>query len=362
MQTIYLDISNKLVVPTIYAKQGDVGRRFEVFLTDSGLPYVPASGSAFSVWYSGASGEGNYTDIGDKSAFSVNGNKVAVELITQMFAVDGEGLLCLVLNGSDGSQIASWNIKYVVESIPGAMSEQANAYYTAFSRAVENLPYPDESLSVKGKAADAAAVGKALEGKAPAGYGLGANPIGVTESTIDATVLNGWYAFVPNTFITLCNITFRYGHLRVDNFDGNTARQTLYILSGKNIVLRRERSGGVFGEWECENPPMEVGVEYRTTERHNGKVVYAKLVNCGAMPTSNATKQVVYLTDAYATEIVRHSAYIRTDYDSLVFSLPYTLNQVNWCVQAIGKNAINLYASYDASGYTAYVTVWYTKD
>ena len=84
MQTIYLDISNKGVIQTIYAKQGDVGRKFEVILNDSGLPYVHTSGSAFSVWYSGTSGEGNYTDIGDKSAFSVNGNKVAVELISQM--------------------------------------------------------------------------------------------------------------------------------------------------------------------------------------------------------------------------------------------------------------------------------------
>lgn len=166
MQTIYLDISNKGVIPAIYAKQGDVGRKFEVFLTDSGLPYVPASGSAFSVWYSGASGEGNYTDIGDKSAFSVNGNKVAVELISQMLLSDGDGVLSLALNDPNGNQISTWNIPYVCESVPGANSEEAKSYYTAFSKAVEDLPYPDDSLSVPGKAADAAAVGTALAGKA----------------------------------------------------------------------------------------------------------------------------------------------------------------------------------------------------
>ena len=131
---------------------------------------------------------------------------------------------------------------------------------------------------------DAMAISSAF---APAGYGLGSNSPGVTESTIDGTVLNGWYAFVPTAFITLCNITFRYGHLHVDNFDGNAARQTLYIINGNNIVLRRERSGGVWGEWECENPPMEVGVEYRTTKRYNGRAVFCKLVDVGTLP--NAT-------------------------------------------------------------------------
>lgn len=169
MQTIYLDISNKGVISTIYAKQGDVGRKFEVFLTDSGFPYVPASGSAFSVWYSGASGEGNYTDIGDKSSFSVNGNKVAVEMISQMLLNDGDGVLSLALNDPNGNQISTWNIPYVCESVPGANSEEAKSYYTAFSKAVEGLPYPDTSLSVHGKAADAAAVGTALAGKASAG-------------------------------------------------------------------------------------------------------------------------------------------------------------------------------------------------
>ena len=139
MQTIYLDISNKGVVPTIYAKQGDVGRKFEVVFTDSGLPYVFPEGLALSVWYSGASGEGNYTDIGDKSAFSVNGNKVTVEMITQMLLNDGDGIMSLVLNSADGNQIGSWNIPYICEPVPGFGSEEAEEYYTAFSNAVSKL-------------------------------------------------------------------------------------------------------------------------------------------------------------------------------------------------------------------------------
>ena len=36
---------------------------------------------------------------------------------------------------------------------------------------------------------------------------------------------------------------------------------------------------GVWTPWEWQNPSMEVGVEYRTTERWNGKPIYRKLVN-----------------------------------------------------------------------------------
>ena len=170
MQTIYLDISNKGVVPTVYAKQNDVGRKFAVILTDSGLPYIPEIGSVFSVWYKGASGEGNYTDIGNKSAFSLNGNKVEVEMIVQMLSAHGDGILCLTLNSPDGNQISSWNIPYMCEMVPGSESEKAEEYYTAFSKALEELSYPDETLSISGKAADSAAVGKSLAKKADISY------------------------------------------------------------------------------------------------------------------------------------------------------------------------------------------------
>lgn len=40
----------------------------------------------------------------------------------------------------------------------------------------------------------------------------------------------------------------------------------------------RNLLGGEWGEWEFSNPPMYSGVEYRTTERWNGKAVYTKLI------------------------------------------------------------------------------------
>lgn len=44
----------------------------------------------------------------------------------------------------------------------------------------------------------------------------------------------------------------------------------------------------VWGEWEYENHPMYLGVEYRTTERYLGKPVYVKAVDFGNAPASGS--------------------------------------------------------------------------
>ena len=159
MQTIELDLAMRRIVPLLHAKQNDVGKKVAVVLTDNGAAYSVPGDAVFSVWYSGASGDGNYTAIDGRSAFSVSGNTVAVELITQMLQNKGPGQLCLLMNKADGTQLGLWNIPYFVEEIPGTGSKEATAYYTAFAKAVEDLPYPDTSLTVPNKAADSKVVG-----------------------------------------------------------------------------------------------------------------------------------------------------------------------------------------------------------
>lgn len=294
MQTIYLDISNKGVVPVVYAKQRDVGRKFQVVLTDSGLPYTIPSGSVFSVWYSGKSGEGNYTGIGDHSAFVVSENKVLVEMITQMLSNSGDGILCLSLNESNGNQIGFWNIPYLCESVPGIDSNEAEAYYTAFSEAVANLPYPDTSLSVPGKAADAAATGAALSEKLP----------GIESASF------------PGCFYRTVN-----------------------------------------GVTEWFNPPMVPGEEYRTTERWNGKPVYAWLIDAGALP--NASTKTVYFSNSAST--VDEVIYCGGSTNGGM-SLPHVVASTTASVYLDnGRGYVNLITGVDRSASTAKILVKYTK-
>lgn len=142
MQVINLDLSVKGIIPLLQAKQGDVGRKFQAVITDGGTAYEIPTGTTLSVWYSGTSGEGNYSEIGldddflrSRSAFTISGNTVTVELVAQMLSCAGGGTMCLVMNSAEGEQIATWNIPYIVEKIPGANSEGAKQYYTAYAQA-----------------------------------------------------------------------------------------------------------------------------------------------------------------------------------------------------------------------------------
>ena len=181
MQTINLHIYKQTIVPVLFAKQGDVGRKFKAVLTDGTAGYTIPADTVFSVWFSGASGEGNYSAIDGRSAFAISGNTVEVELITQMLNNKGQGVLCLVMNNTDGTQIGTWNIPYEVEAVPGMGSAAAQQHFTALSEvaaaaaasaaraeaAAKKLTI-DDTLSKTGQAADANAVGEkvtAIEGR-----------------------------------------------------------------------------------------------------------------------------------------------------------------------------------------------------
>jgi hypothetical protein len=68
------------------------------------------------------------------------------------------------------------------------------------------------------------------------------------------------------------------------------ASLTGYSYGGTAIT--RCKNAGVWGAWEWVNPPMMLGVEYRTTERYLGKPVYVKAVDCGNLPAPGSTKNV----------------------------------------------------------------------
>lgn len=73
----------------------------------------------------------------------------------------------------------------------------------------------------------------------------------------------------------------------------------------------------VDGEKEWLNPPMMEGVEYRTTERHNGLPVYAKLVITGVPANGNELSiDDVYSADYQTVDI---SATYRKVVDTYMF-------------------------------------------
>ena len=137
MQTFNLDLTKKEIVPLLNVKQKDVGKKISVSITDNGKEYTIPTGASFSVWFSGKSGDGHYDKIGNKSAFSVSGSTVTIELILQMLNNPGIHSMCLVMNNASGEQIGLWNIPYFVEALPGANSEPATKYFENLEAAQE---------------------------------------------------------------------------------------------------------------------------------------------------------------------------------------------------------------------------------
>lgn len=376
MQTINLDISVKSIIPLLHAKQADVGRKFKVVLSDGGKAYPLPGGAAVSVWYSGASREGNYTDVGANSAVTVSGDEIVVEMIAQMLANYGVGTMCIVIHTAGGDQLGTWNIPYMVEPLPGMGSESAKAYFTAFSKAVENLPYPDASLSVQGKAADAASVGAALATKAPAGYGLGGHAKTIYDW--NTAMLNGWYRDAGNAANSPFAGAFTFG------FASNYAEdcvQNVYARGGYgedckilHAIRMYDADNKAWGAWEYVNPPMNAGVEYRTTERWNGKAVYARLIDCGYLPANSmqyvnlgSINQTGIVGVVGCTAVAINPSYSNSDFSTLPAfyegtQLIASADLTATTIDGVQSHAIRVVTGFDWSAYKAYATIRYTKD
>ena len=140
---------------------------------------------------------------------------------------------------------------------------------------------------------------------------------------------------------TLWKYTSNYGFLTADNYSGVKAIKTYY--------------GGTWNAWEWENPPMEPDVEYRTTERHNGKEVYTKLVQFGALP--NAAEKIVTCMPQNANMIEAVGYASGSTYNVLIPGYK--------SIESMGSTRSNgtlwISTTNDMSAYNAWITIKYTK-
>lgn len=125
-------------------------------------------------------------------------------------------------------------------------------------------------------------------GAAPAGYGLGTTAKKLSNTKLDSVLSNGWYCFDSGSGIENAPQDFP-SMLFVENFyNTGWCKQTITLVGHAKTKIVRSRHKGTWGEWEYENPLMELGKEYRTTERWQDKAVYTKLVSFGAMPNKGS--------------------------------------------------------------------------
>lgn len=128
---------------------------------------------------------------------------------------------------------------------------------------------------------------------APSGYGLGGNPSAniTTLEELDVVRGSGWYTFA-RTGTTINGVYLNYALVKFDTHSADQAWQELRPVNTQT-VLKRFYYYGTWSEWECENPPMVAGVEYRTTERCNGRPIFKKLIAYNVTSQIGSTSTIV---------------------------------------------------------------------
>lgn len=192
------------------------------------------------------------------------------------------------------------------------------------------------------------------DNKAPAGHGLGGS--GAYVDNLDTLKTTGVYTFTHgatgNPFSGWGGIVevsvSKTGIKQVvtcNTKNGVSARRLMYLDSNKTT----------WEDWEWVNPPMVLGTEYRTTKRHNGKVVYAKAISIGKMPVSSARyDNLVTGVDEVVDYIFTMSSYQER----------YTNNSH---VKTLGRNTsagsvfAEIVTDVNISSFDAYLTISYTK-
>lgn len=251
-------------------------------------------------------------------------------------------------------------------ALDAGYSGSEEAFNTAMAKAPDAVLYTAQSLSDAQKAQARGNINAA-----PGGFGYGDtlasidinNDEAAFNSALDA-LLSGLENYVAKQI--------RFANYPVGGQKGGTFVGTLYkhdatyaVLYGSSYdggTIQKRKLAGAWQPWEWVNPPMELGVEYRTTERYLGKPVYAKLIPCETMP-ANST-YTAYIDNADEAHVINAivSAHIYSISDS-----QYANESIVYIVggRALGggneQSYITLKNNYAGTGIGYNVLVKYTK-
>lgn len=190
MQKIRIDFDNPGLPQHISAVENDSQSRFfQATLYENGKAYTAPAGSTYSIMYRGfgPQNQGWYDSIndgaGNRAACAVSGNVVTCEIARQALQVPGHVSIVLCVTTGKGYMLKSWPIECDCKNdrYDSTVEIQSFFYVTQISneswtqaiQAVENLKNTiDPTLSVEGKAADAAKVGEAVNAEAERAKGV----------------------------------------------------------------------------------------------------------------------------------------------------------------------------------------------
>lgn len=211
-----------------------------------------------------------------------------------------------------------------------------------------------------------------LQNKAPKSLTYGSSNV-ASEAEIDAFFKSA-YAETGNYSVanyvlnvTVNGLSFDGGahYVTIHKFSDTTGFVTVKSYGYKMTYTRYANIfNSEWGPWEWVNPPMALGVEYRTTERWLGYPVYVKTINFGAM-TDGKSVEVV----KNPRHVVRCSAVIGQGSGTLPDIVPQAIQQSECFTANVTQNSdgeriaavISRIGTSVGNDVTATVAVWYTK-
>ena len=303
MQTLKMDFQSQSTPPVVPVMQSDAQSRFiGITLYNGGIPYEAPEGASYTVQYRGpgANNMGWYDTIqlssGTRKAVIVDSaskNVVTLELAEQALRVNGNvfvnlcvvtnagymlktfPILCRVTGAAFPDTVAMQSFFYVT----GITSEQWLAYVTACQDAQKRAEdaaakfVTDPTLSLSGKAADAAKVGEAVNAeaaRAKAAEEENAKGIGqLKEDKVDCVQNLAAVSKLKNENAINANITTNddgsitvvptehYGRYDFSYLVPNDGKEKTFYLSA-NITIENTSQTANFAKY-CYNGSTDLG-------------------------------------------------------------------------------------------------------
>ena len=176
----------------------------------------------------------------------------------------------------------------------------------------------------------------------------------MSNNTIkDIVVIDNGNVYISSggthSFITLYKTNNNYGSI-----------SAIKSYSSSPNEWKRSIYNGVFGDWCWVNPPMGLGVEYRTTEKYAGLPVYKKVISIGNLPSN--TSDTLYCETEIRSLNTNHIISVQLlagsgDNSGINLTHLPTIKGV-WCTHS----AIHIVATEDISNLRGIVVLSYTKN
>lgn len=327
MQKIRIDFDNPGLPQHINAVENDSQSRFfQATLYENGKAYTAPEGATYSIMYRGfgPQNQGWYDTINDgagkRAACAVSGNVVTCEIARQALQVPGHVIIVLCVTTGKGYMLKSWPIECDCKNdrYDSTVEIQSFFYVTQISneswtqaiQAVEELKNTiDPTLSVSGKAADAAKVGEAV-GQVKEDLGNLSSDDGIKSNMIDGSFTG-----------------YREKDIETNYIEKNawyvTGNNTVGKTGSGQIVVGKETSSGVVDLRTCSGK-LTIGFSNTLGMYGSNFIIVGDSTSVGANVVTyyNKNNALNNYDDLFDTSKINSDAYVIFDIDKLKKKYP----------------------------------------